>query len=73
MLKSITNTPDFNLLLAICTNDNEGLLWLEVSWTERNNPIRHTKDFAGNEYGKAIAYHDKMEAELHERYKKVTV
>ena len=67
MITSVTSEADYSLHFSICTDEARGLLWLEVVIYEKGNP-RRTKDFAGNEYDKAIGYYRRLQAEFKKIY-----
>ena len=68
MINSVTSTENYCVNFNICTNDEKGLLWIEVVIYEKGHP-RTTKDFTGNDYGKALNYYRKQQTELKEKYK----
>jgi hypothetical protein len=67
MIDSVTSTKNYSIRFSICTDDKQGLLWIEVITYEANKP-RQTKDFAGNKYGKALEYYKRRQAELKAEY-----
>ena len=67
MIESVNTTSKYSVHFSVCTDDDRGLLWLEVRVYEPGFP-RTIKDFPGSEYGKAIAYYKDRQKELKEQY-----
>lgn len=67
MFNGLTYTNDYLISFHICTDDKRGLLWIEVVTYENGKP-RQTKDFSGNDYGAALDYYQRRQAELKEQY-----
>jgi len=67
VIQGTTTTDKYSVQFNVCTDEERGLLWLEVRRYESNKP-RTVKDFSGDKYGEAIAYYRRQQAELKEQY-----
>ena len=67
MIQGVNSTSEYSVHFSVCTDDVRGLLWLEVTVYEPRYP-RTFKQFAGNEYGKALEYYNRRQKELKEQY-----
>lgn len=67
MIQGTNTTKKYSVHFSVCTDDERGLLWLEVVTYEPNSP-RQVKDFPGDKYGDAIKYYEARQNELKQIY-----